>query len=205
MGASCWELAKHRAASVSSDTDVRIGMLHKLCRSLWWRGCLRNSRAMASPSSCEDGSRLLLVDSDKPLTPSNPMSDSTADELLQEAIHHTRFAFETMERLTAASTESGMGDPIEFRKKILCIRRVEGMPKWKRARLVAVGMKKYSLRCRLDGLRNELQAFLADLTAVAESKKISASDIPFWRNEFYERSWRRCTVSTMNGTTQHNG
>ena len=114
------------------------------------------------------------------------MPDSTTADLLQETICHTRLAFESMERLIAASTKGGMEDHIRFRNKILRIRRSPDISPQKKARLIAYGMKKFSLLCRLDDLRNELQAFLEDLESVAEAKKVSASDIPFWRDEFYD-------------------
>lgn len=114
------------------------------------------------------------------------MSNSTADDLLLETIHRTRLAFESLDRLIAVSTLGGMDEHVRFRNKILRIRRAAGTSPRKKARMIAYGMKKFSLLCRLDDLRNELQAFLDDLTAVSEANRISASDITFWRGEFYD-------------------
>ena len=91
-----------------------------------------------------------------------------------------------MKRLIAVSTASGMKDPIRFRNKILRIRRSKDLSPKKKARLIAYGMKKFSLLCRLDDLQNMLHVFRDALTSVAETKKISGSDMPLWRDEFYK-------------------
>lgn len=114
------------------------------------------------------------------------MPEPHADDLLKETLHHTRLAFETMERLIAASAKGGMDDHIRFRNKILRIRRSPEIPERKKARLIAFGMKKFSLLCRLDDLRNELRGFLGDLESVADAGRVAASDVSFWREEFYQ-------------------
>ncbi len=51
---------------------------------------------------------------------------------------------------------------------------------------VAYGMKKFSFLCRLDDHRNELKAFCDDLGMLAEGQRVPHSEIPFWRDEYYE-------------------
>ena len=132
------------------------------------------------------GLRLFLGVGSFTLIPPTPMPEPTVSDLLQETMRHTQLAVNSMERLIAVSTLSGMKNPIRFRNKILRIRRSKAIPQRKKARLIAYGMKKFSLLCRLDDLQNSLQIFFNNLTSVAETKKISVSDIPFWRKEFYE-------------------
>ncbi len=113
------------------------------------------------------------------------MTESERD-LLQETIRHARIAFETMERLVDVSTKTGMDDLDVFQKRMLKIGVSETIPRRKKIKLLSYGMKQVSLLCRLDDLRNEMQATLDDLTNLAGQQKISASSIPIWRDEFYK-------------------
>lgn len=112
------------------------------------------------------------------------MTESEHD-LLQETIRHTRIAFETMERLIDLSTKKGMGDLNVFQKRLLKIGVSKTMPRRKKIKLLSYGMKRMSLLCRMNDLRNEMQAMLDDLTNLAGQRKIPASSIPVWRDEYY--------------------
>ena len=47
-------------------------------------------------------------------------------------------------------------------------------------------MQRFTFLCRLDDQRNELQALYDNLSSFMTGEQVPPSDIPYWRNEFYE-------------------
>ncbi len=112
------------------------------------------------------------------------MTDSERD-LLQETLNRVALALESMERLIEASTKKGMLDHHRLRKRLLRICRSPDIPREKKVKLIAYGMKKFSFLCQLDDHRNELKSFCDSLTMLAKGQRVPASEIPYWRGEYY--------------------
>lgn len=120
-----------------------------------------------------------------PLTAA-PTMPGTAADLLRETLQHLSNASDTLDRLIAFYEKKTARSQPRLRRKIRKLLHSETMPYEKKVRILGNATRLFTLLCRLDDQRNDLQSFQENLELLVDLQRTPPSEISFWRQEFYE-------------------
>ena len=109
-----------------------------------------------------------------------------AKDLLLETQQHIANAVDSLDRLIALHEKKTASDQPRFRRKIQKLLHSEAISRERKIKILGSVTRLFTLLCRLDDQRNDLKCFQSNLEMLIDLQQVPASEIPYWRQKFYE-------------------